>query len=71
MNVCGAAPLLLRAFVGCGEKMMSASAWRVFLRRPRRGAGRGGVGAPVLGRPREVWGADPAHDRLTRLSERG
>ena len=35
MNVCGAAPLLLRAFIGCGEKMMLASVSRVFLRRPR------------------------------------
>jgi hypothetical protein len=35
MNVCGVAPLLLRAFIGCGEKMMLASVWRVFLRRPR------------------------------------
>ena len=35
MNVCGAAPLLLRAFIGCGEKMILASVWRVFLRRPR------------------------------------
>jgi hypothetical protein len=34
MNVCGTAPLLLRAFVGCDEKMMLASVWRVFLRRP-------------------------------------
>jgi hypothetical protein len=32
MSVCGAAPLLLRAFIGCGEKTALASVWRVFLR---------------------------------------